>query len=92
MTTWEGSASRAKGRSNGIAIAGLCCGVVGLLVASIILGPLAVIFGGVALSHAKRGAGHRTMSVWAIALGVLDIVLWVVVLAVARTHGGFYVH
>ena len=32
------------------------------------------------------------MSVWAIALGVLDIVLWVVVLAVARTHGGFYVH
>jgi hypothetical protein len=75
-----------------MAIAGLCCGVVGVFVASIILGPLAIIFGGVGLSHANHGAAHRTMSMWAIALGVLDVVLFVVLIAVARTHGGFYVH
>ena len=75
-----------------MAIAGLCCGVVGLLVASIILGPLAIIFGGIGMSNANRGAGHRTMSMWAIALGIVDIVLWIALLAIVRTHGGFYVH
>jgi len=76
-------------RGNGLAIAGLVCGVVGLFVASIILGPLAVVLGGVGLSRANRGAGHKGMAIAAIVLGIIDIVLWVVLLAVAANNGGF---
>jgi uncharacterized membrane-anchored protein len=77
-------------RSNGMAIAGLVCGIVGLVLAAIVLGPLAIIFGGIGLSRANHGAEHRTMSIWAIALGIADIVLWIAVLAVASRHGGLY--
>ena len=37
----------ARGGANGLAVAGLVCGIVGLFVLNIILGPLAVIFGGI---------------------------------------------
>lgn len=77
-------------QTNGMAIAGLVCGIVGLLVFSIVLGPLAVIFGGIGLSRANHGAEHRTMSIWAIALGVLDIVLFVILVVVASKNGMFY--
>ena len=87
-----GPGHRVGTRSNGMAIAGLVCGIVGLIVFAIVLGPLAIIFGGIGLSRANHGAEHRTMSVWAIALGILDIVLWVVILAVASQHGGLFMH
>ena len=77
-------------RSNGLAIAGLVCGIVGLILFAVVLGPLAVIFGGVGLSRANHGAEHRTMSIWAIALGVIDILLWVVVVVAVSKHGGVY--
>jgi hypothetical protein len=77
-------------RSNGLAIAGLVCGIVGLVVFAIVLGPLAIIFGSVGLSRANHGAEHRTMAIWGIVLGVADIVLWLIVLAVMSKHGGFY--
>jgi hypothetical protein len=80
-------------RSNGLAIASLVCGIVGLIIFAIILGPLAIIFGGVGLSRAKSGAGHRGMAIAGIVLGILDVVLFVVLLAVASKHGGsMYVH
>jgi len=79
-------------RSNGLAVAGLVCGIVGIFLANVILGPLAIIFGSIGLSRARAGGEHRTMSAWAIALGVLDIVLFVVVLAAASRHGGLYMH
>jgi hypothetical protein len=72
----QGTASRTAG--NGLAIAGLVCGLVGLLLFNYILGPLAIIFGGVGLSRANRGAGHRGMSLAAIILGIVDILVWVV--------------
>jgi hypothetical protein len=83
-----GPETRAAG--NGMAIAGLVCGIIGLFFFSVILGPLAIIFGGIGLSRAGRGAGHRTMSIWGIALGILDVVLFVVLLVVASHNGGFY--
>jgi hypothetical protein len=70
---------------NGLAVAGLVCGLVGLLFINYILGPLAIIFGGVGLSRANRGAGHRGMSLAAIILGIVDLVVWVV-LVVAITN------
>ncbi|WP_138758393.1 DUF4190 domain-containing protein [Modestobacter altitudinis] len=63
---------------NGLAIAGLVCGLVGLLFFPIVLGPLAIIFGGIGLSRANRGAGHKGMSIAAIVLGIADLVVMVV--------------
>jgi Domain of unknown function (DUF4190) len=74
---------------NGLAIAGLVCGLVGLLFFSVVLGPLAVIFGGVGLSRAKRGAGHRGMSIAAIVLGIVDIALFVILVVAAANNGGY---
>ncbi|MFF8831541.1 DUF4190 domain-containing protein [Streptomyces sp. NPDC015131] len=77
-----------QSRTNGLAIAGLVCGIVGVLFFNIILGPLAIIFGAVALrqSSVKNGAG---MAKAAIALGIVDLVVFGILLAVAASTGGF---
>src|SRR3954469_221146 len=82
------AAPQAGTRSNGLAIASLVCGIVGLLVFSIILGPLAIIFGAIGLNQANRGASHRTMAIWGLALGVVDVVLWIIFLVAASKNGG----
>jgi hypothetical protein len=80
-------------RNNGLAIAGLVCGLVGVLFFNIILGPLAVIFGGVGWSRANRGAKHKGMAIAAVILGVVDLIIFGVMLAVAAKHGGsMYFH
>ena len=81
-STGQPGTSGTRHVGNGLAIAGLVCGLVGLLVFPIILGPLALIFGFVALSRAKRGAGHRGMAIAAVVLGAADLVL-MVILAIA---------
>jgi hypothetical protein len=73
-------------RSNGLAIAGLVCGIVGLLVFGFILGPLAIIFGGVSVHRANQGAAHRGMAWAGLVLGIIDIVLLVVLLAASAHH------
>jgi len=91
MTTYGGVETGS--RSNGLAIAGMVCGIVGLFLANVILGPLAIIFGGVGLSRANRGAGHHHMAVSGIVLGIVDLIVFGVLLAVASHNGGsFYVH
>jgi uncharacterized protein DUF4190 len=75
-------------RSNGLAVAGLVCGLVGLLLFNIVLGPLAIIFGGVAWAQANRGAPRRGMAVAAVLLGAVDLVIFVVLLAAATGNGG----
>src|SRR4051812_23003606 len=82
----------ARAGTNGMAIAGLVSGIVGILVFAVILGPLAIIFGAIGRSRARAGtAGGRTMALWAIVLGIIDVVLFLVLLSVAR-HGGYYLH
>lgn len=78
-------------RGNGLAVAGLVCGIVGILIANIILGPLAIIFGGVGLSRANKGAPRKTMSIWAIGLGVFDVALFIILLA-TLSGSSFYFH
>ena len=72
---------------NGMAIAGLALGVVGLFLFNIVLGPLAVIFGAVGLNRTQRGASGRGMAIAGIALGVFDVVIWIVAVAVIRHLG-----
>ncbi|MCS0635684.1 DUF4190 domain-containing protein [Streptomyces sp. LP05-1] len=75
-------------RANGLAIAGLVCGIVGIFFANVILGPLAIIFGAIGRKQApaKGGAGMATA---AIVLGVIDLLIFFVLLAVAASSGGF---
>jgi hypothetical protein len=75
--------------TNGLAIAGLVCGIIGLLIANIILGPLAIIFGGIGLSRANKGASGKGMAIAGIVLGIVDVVIWIVVIAVVSNHNGF---
>lgn len=76
-------------QGNGLAIAGFVCGLVGLLFFSVILGPLAIIFGGVGLNRAKRGAPHKGLAIAAIVLGIVDLVLFIVLLAAVADGGSF---
>ena len=75
---------------NGLAIAGLVCGLVGLIFANFVLGPLAIIFGGVSWARANRGAGHRGMAIADVVLGIVDVIIFGVFIALAATHGGSF--
>ncbi|MEU2286684.1 DUF4190 domain-containing protein [Streptomyces sp. NPDC013178] len=89
MTSYGSTPAASSGsRTNGLAIASLCCGIVGLFILNIVLGPLAIIFGAVARRQTavRNGAG---MAKAGIILGVVDVVLWLVLLAVAASNGGF---
>ncbi|MBB4713750.1 MULTISPECIES: DUF4190 domain-containing protein [Streptomyces] len=89
MASYGGSSAASSGsRTNGLAIASLCCGIIGLFFLNIILGPLAIVFGAVARRQAsvRNGAG---MAKAGIILGIVDVVLWLVLLAIASSNGGF---
>ena len=79
-------------RRNGLAIAGLVCGLVGIFLFWFILGPLAIIFGGIGWSRANRGAAHKGMSIAAVVIGVLEIIVYVVLLVAVAKNGGFSWH
>lgn len=81
-----GNEAPAPGRSNGFAITGLVCGIVGIFILQVILGPLAIIFGAIGLHRANRGAKGRGMAWSGLILGIIDVVLIIVLLAVARNH------
>lgn len=73
---------------NGLAIAGLVCGIVGLVLFNVVLGPLAIIFGGVGWSRANKGARYKGMSIAAVILGIVDLIILGVLIAAASKHGG----
>jgi hypothetical protein len=77
-------------QSNGLAIAGLVCGLVGLLFFSVILGPLAIVFGGIGVSRANRGAPHKGLAIAAVALGVVDLLLFILLVVAAANNGGAF--
>ena len=87
------NASVATGtRSNGLAIAGFICGLVGVVLFWFILGPLAIIFGGIGWSRANRGAAHKGMSIAAVVIGALEIIAYVVLVVAVAKNGDFSWH
>lgn len=75
-------------RTNGMAIAALVIGIIGLLVLQIILGPLAIIFGAVGLNFAKNNNGSgKGLAIAGLVLGIVDLLLFVIVLALFATAG-----
>ncbi|MEU7471806.1 DUF4190 domain-containing protein [Streptomyces sp. NPDC044984] len=88
MTSYGTSSAASSGsRTNGLAIASLCCGIIGLFFLNIVLGPLAIVFGAVARRQA--GGNGTGMAKAGIILGIVDVVLWLVLLIVAANSGGF---
>ncbi|MFF0156269.1 DUF4190 domain-containing protein [Streptomyces sp. NPDC005263] len=89
MTSYGSSSAASSGsRTNGLAIAGLICGIIGLIFFNVVLGPVAIVLGAVGLRQApaKGGAG---MAKAGIVLGIIDLVLFAVLFAVAASNGGF---
>jgi hypothetical protein len=73
----------AQRSTNGLAIAALVCGIVGILILNVILGPLAFIFGLVSRNQIKRAGGRQKgegMAIAGIVLGPIDLVLGILVL------------
>ena len=73
-------------RNDGMAVAALVLGIVGLLVCPVICSVLAMIFGVQARGRIKfnpntKGLGLANAGFW---LGVAGIVFWVVVVAITR--------
>ncbi|MEU1485785.1 DUF4190 domain-containing protein [Streptomyces sp. NPDC005752] len=82
------SMSTSRSGTNGLAVASLVCGIVGLVFFSVILGPVAIVLGvfGLRQVSAKGGAG---MAKAGLVLGVIDVILFVVLMVVAASSGGF---
>lgn len=91
MTAAQPQAARtrtgsARSREDGddTAVASFVLGLLGLFFLNIALGPLAIVLGGVSLA---RGTGRRGRALLGLALGIADLA--VLVVAVAVHHGGF---
>ena len=60
----------------GLAIAGLVCSLVGLLAFAVVLGPLAIIFGGIALSSNAHKNKARSYGMASLVIGIIDVIGW----------------
>lgn len=70
-------------QTSGMAIASLVCGILAFFVLGVVLGPLAIIFGGVALSKIRKNpeVKGRGLAVAGLVLGIVATVLIIVILA-----------
>lgn len=67
---------------NGMAVAGFVCGIVGLFVFGIILGPIAIVFSAIGLSKSKKeGRPLRGLAIAGLVLGVVAVIGWAIVVA-----------
>lgn len=83
MTGYSAKTSASDGK--GMAIGGLVCGIVGVFIGSLILGPVALILGLVA--HRKTASG---LAKAAIILGVVDIIIAIIAISVLSSNGFMY--
>lgn len=68
---------------NGLAIAAMVIGIVGIFFFSIILGPLAIVLAAFALRNGNEKSG-RGMAIAGLVLGIIDTVLAVILLILAQ--------
>jgi hypothetical protein len=86
--------SASDGEGQGIAVAGLVCGILGVALFCIpilawILGALGIVFGSIGLSVAKD-ASTRGMAVAGLACGAAGIVVGIVIFIIALHHPIFW--
>jgi hypothetical protein len=77
--------------SNGLAVAGFVCALVGLLIFQFILGPLGIIFGGVGWARANHGAPRKGLAIAGVIIGAIDLIVLIVVLAAGNGHFSYHV-
>ena len=65
-------------KKSGFVSASLSCGIIGLLIFGIILGPLAVLFGIISLSQGEENSGSAGVG---IVLGIIDVFAFFVIIA-----------
>ncbi|GAA1936089.1 DUF4190 domain-containing protein [Kitasatospora viridis] len=81
-----GAAERVRvGESDGMAVASFVLGLIGLLLFNLVLGPLALVLGGLSLA---RGTGRRGRALLGMALGAADLV--VLAVALIGGHGAIW--
>ncbi|MFI9615101.1 DUF4190 domain-containing protein [Streptomyces sp. NPDC052023] len=89
MTGYGSTPAASPGsRTNGLAITSLTCGIIGIFLFNVILGPIAVVLGAVGMRQAATKGGGG-MAKAGIILGILDLVIFGVLLALAASDGGF---
>jgi hypothetical protein len=68
---------------NGMAVASLVLGLIGLLILGPLMGILAIIFGGLGIGKANRlGGKGKGMAIAGLVLGIVDILVFLVIIAV----------
>jgi hypothetical protein len=79
-------------RTNGFGITALVLGIIGILVAQFILGPLAIIFGGVGIGFANKNNGSgKGLAIAGLVLGIVDLLIFlVVVMLLTSARSGRY--
>jgi hypothetical protein len=78
-------------QANGPAVGALVCGVIGIFLLQIILGPIAIILGFLGLNRANRGARHRGLAMAGIILGAIAVILFILAM-VSQRHNQFDWH
>jgi hypothetical protein len=69
-------------QGNGLAVASLVCGLVGLIFFGVILGPLAIIFGAIGIGKANQiGGKGKGLAIAGLVIGVVDLLVFFVVFA-----------
>ncbi len=71
-------------RTDGLAIASLICGIVGLFFLGILLGPLAIIFGAISLNKMAKNPGMysgKGMAIAGLVIGVVATLLSIILIA-----------
>jgi hypothetical protein len=78
------------GAQNGKAITGFVLAIVGLLCGNIILGPIAIVLGAIAMNGMKNGdTKGKGFAIAAIIIGVLDIIEFFIGLSYLSSHPNF---
>jgi hypothetical protein len=80
---WRQRMSQPAGTVSGLAVASLVCGILAFFVFGIVLGILAIIFGGVALSKIRKNpeVSGRGMAIAGLVLGIVATVVTALYLA-----------
>ena len=71
-------------RTNGMALAGFICSLVGLFIFGIVLGLLGVIFSAIGLAKISKDSSKwkgKGMAIAGLIVGIIDIVVWIFILA-----------
>lgn len=85
-----GYAVNPAAKNNGLAVASLVCGIVGLLILTIVLSPLAIIFGVRARGQIARAGGAQKgqgLATAGMVLGIVGVALIVILIAFSSSNG-----